>query len=66
MKLKLSEERIVQPWKTRIISLMQTKFTEGLTFADVLTVYPAAPQKYVELAMKDILRENLAEEIKED
>ena len=63
MKLKLPEGRIIAPWKTRIISLMQTTHTEGITVEDILRVFPTAPKEYIQKAMEELAKENIAEDL---
>ena len=63
MKIKLSEERIIAPWKTRIIALMQTRYVDGVSVGDVMKVYPDAPMKYIEKAIEQLVKEKLADKV---
>ncbi len=63
MKIKLSDKRIITPWKTRIITLLQTKYTAGITVDDVIKVYPAGPRAYIEKAIAELEQEGIAEKM---
>lgn len=63
MKIKLPEERIIAPWKTRIIALMQTRFVDGVGVEDVMKVYPDAPRVYIEKAIEQLVKEKFADKV---
>ena len=63
MKIRLPDKRIVAPWKTRILSLLQTQYTDGITTEDVLKVYPTAPKKYIDIAIKELADTGVADQV---